>query len=189
MRLFCAVELPADVRARAAAHAARLRESLTTARQVSWEREEKLHLTIKFFGDVAPARCDQLVGAVGRAAARVAPFEARLAGAGVFPSHSRPSVLWLGVVGADDSLAALHAAVEEECARESFPHDTRRFHPHVTLARVRAASAGTRDLARLHEELGFEPVSFNVGELVLLRSELGARGSTYTAVSRHALGG
>jgi 2'-5' RNA ligase len=187
-RLFCAVELPPAVRARASAHAARLRETSAAAGMISWEREEKLHLTIKFFGDIVPARIGQLSDALRRASAIVSPVEARLEGAGVFPSHSRPRVLWLGIGDAGGNLAALQEAVEAECAREGFPRDARPFHPHVTLARVRAVNRETRSLARLHEELGFEPVRFQVGEVVLMRSELGARGSTYTALSRQELG-
>jgi 2'-5' RNA ligase len=187
-RLFCAVELPPDVRARAIAHAARLRET-SAAGMISWEREEKLHLTIKFFGDTPPVRTAQLSDALRRAAAAVSPFEARLEGAGVFPSHSRPRVLWLGIGDAGGHLAALHTAVEAECAREGFPRDVRPFHPHVTLARVRAVNRETRSLARLHEELEFEPVSFRVGELATFESSLGARGSHYTGRLRHQLGG
>jgi 2'-5' RNA ligase len=181
-RLFCAVELPTDVRARAYARAARLREgSASAAGKVGWEREEKLHLTLKFFGDLAPARIDALSRALGRAAAGVRPFEARLEGSGVFPSDSRPRVLWLGFSDAGGHLAALHTAVEAECAREGFPREARPFHPHVTLGRVRVVNTDTRGLARLHEELGFESVRFQVGELVLMRSELGAGGEPKAA--------
>ncbi|MDT7605394.1 MAG: 2,3-cyclic 3-phosphodiesterase [Acidobacteriota bacterium] len=189
LRLFCAVELPTDVRARAAAHAARLRAGVATPLKVSWEREEKLHLTLKFLGDLAPERSEQLARAVARAATRIPLFEGRLEGTGVFPAPSRPHVLWLGVHDATGKLAALQAAVEEECARADFPRDPRPFHAHVTLARLRDTRGDARRLARQYLKLGFEPVSFPIGEIVLMRSELGAGGSTYTALSRETLWG
>jgi 2'-5' RNA ligase len=188
LRLFCAVELPDAVRARAAEYAARLRSSIGDKVRASWEREEKVHVTLKFFGDVEARRVSQLSDALSRSAARSAPFTLRLAGRGVFPSANRPGVLWLGVVGDSGQLSSLQRAVEDECERAGFPRDARRFHPHVTLARLRVANADTRRLARLHVDSEFEPVAFPVNELVLVRSELGARGSTYTAILKKGLG-
>jgi 2'-5' RNA ligase len=189
LRLFCAVELPPDARARAATHVARLRADAATQLKVSWEREEKMHVTLKFLGEVAPERLEHLTLAASRAAARVAPFELRLEGCGVFPSRSRPSVLWLGISDAAAQISELQTHLEDECARENFPRDVRPFHPHVTVARIRTSDGEARKLAKLHTEMQFEPTSFPVGELVLMRSDFGAGGSIYTALSRHELKG
>ena len=117
LRLFCAVELPPEVRARAAAHAASLREDSEGARaKVGWEREEKLHVTLKFFGDVSFARLDALERALARAAARSCAFATRLEGCGVFPNPARPHVLWLGVADDEGLFAALWRNLEDECA-------------------------------------------------------------------------
>ncbi|MCA1815719.1 MAG: RNA 2',3'-cyclic phosphodiesterase [Acidobacteria bacterium] len=188
LRLFCAVELPPEVRARAAAHAASLRPAGEGAQaKVGWEREEKLHATLKFFGDVKPARLDALTDALARAAARTCAFASSLEGCGVFPNSARPHVLWLGVADEEGLFAAVWRSLEDECAAANFPRDARPLHPHVTLARVRAINSAARTLARKHLETHFEPAPFDVSALVLMRSELGARGSTYTGVSRHKL--
>jgi 2'-5' RNA ligase len=189
LRLFYAVELPTNVRSLAAAHMARLRGGIEIAFKIRWEREEKLHLTLKFLGDLPRERLATLARAASRAIASVAPFEVRLAGCGVFPAPVRPHILWLGVADATSNLAALQAALEEECARENVPRDPRAFHAHVTLARVRDTRGDARRLSKHHLELEFEPVTFPVDEIVLMRSELGAGGSTYTSLSRHKLQG
>lgn len=186
-RLFCAVALPTEVRARAAAHAVHLRTRLDEDLKVSWEREEKMHVTVKFFGDVLTDRVASLADALSRTARRLAPFELRLARCGVFASLSRPRVLWLGIEDERGRLATLQRDIEDECAREGFPRDARPFHPHVTLARLRFVNEQARRLARLHIESEFAPVGFRVGEIVLVCSELGARGSRYTIHSRHEL--
>jgi 2'-5' RNA ligase len=188
LRLFCAIEMPPDLRARAAAHVARLRAAVEPAPlKVGWEREEKLHVTLKFFGDVSHARLDALTRAVARTAARSHAFAAQLGGCGVFPTPSRPHVLWLGIADEAGALATLQRNLEDECAAEKFARDTRTFHPHVTVARVRAINSAARQLARRHLEAQFEPVKFRINELILMRSELGARGSTYPIISRHEL--
>jgi 2'-5' RNA ligase len=189
LRLFCAVELPDEARRAAFARLTRLRETLSAPARVSWEREEKLHVTLKFFGDVGAGKVEALTAALARAALSTGPLALRLEGAGVFPSPGRPNVLWIGVGDDGGGLARLHARVEEACAAEGFPPERRPFHPHVTLARVREANRETRRLAHTHVELGFEPSGFGVGEIVLMRSAPGPGGTVYTPLSRHELRG
>jgi RNA 2',3'-cyclic 3'-phosphodiesterase len=185
LRVFFALELPAEVRARAANHIARLREAAPTVR-ASWEREEKLHITLKFLGEIAPDRVEALSGAAARAAASSQPFTLALKGAGAFPPRGNPRVLWLGLEDSSGALAHLQTRLEEECAAAGFPREARPFHPHLTLARLRAPQ-GSRELAKMHQETGFEPIGFEVTDLILIQSELGAGGSRYTEVSRHSL--
>jgi 2'-5' RNA ligase len=189
LRIFCAVDLPDDVRARAAAHISRLREAANASPlKISWERAEKLHLTLKFLGELESARIEALQRAATRAAASVEKFALTLAEAGAFPASGNPRVLWLGLRDETNQLAAFYQRLEEECARENFPREARPFHPHITIARLRIPlAAPARQLARLHRAAGFEPASFHVNELIVMQSQLGAGGSRYTPLSRHEL--
>lgn len=187
LRLFAAVELSEEARRAAAAHAARLRATLPQGVRVGWERAEKLHLTLKFFGGVEPERAGALSDALTRAAANARPFALSLETTGVFPTPARPAVLWLGLTDQTGELSRLHARLEDECATADFPRERRPFRPHVTLARVRAATHDTRRLARQHLELLFAPVTFPVSEIILVSSRLGPGGSVYTPLSRHTL--
>ncbi|HEX8070770.1 MAG TPA: RNA 2',3'-cyclic phosphodiesterase [Pyrinomonadaceae bacterium] len=188
LRLFCAVELSAEARARAADHIERLRQSAPHLK-VSWERTEKLHLTLKFLGAVEPERVPALHEAAARAAAAVAPFELTLRGTSGFPLGRSPRVLWLGVVDESGRLKLLERRLEEECAAAGFAREERPFHAHVTLARIRTVNAAARRLARYHETTGFAPVASPVRELTVMRSDLTADGSRYTPLARHPLGG
>jgi 2'-5' RNA ligase len=154
--------------------------------RASWEREEKLHLTLKFFGDVAPATTHALSLAIERAAKPIAPFPLVIAGAGAFPPRGAARVLWLGVEDESGNLSRLQRALEDECAAAGFQREARSFHPHITIARLRTP-AGARSLAELHRQIGFAAMELTVNELVLMRSELGPRSSRYTALSRHRL--
>jgi 2'-5' RNA ligase len=185
LRVFYAVELPAEVRLSAAAHIARLRDAVPGVR-VSWEREEKLHITLKFLGEIAQSRLQTLAGAASQAVRSTKPFTLALEGAGAFPSRGLPRILWLGITDASGLLAQLQGNLEEECERAGFAREERPFRPHLTIARIRAPQAA-RKLARVHQESGFEAMGFSVNELVLMRSELGKSGSSYTLISRHEL--
>jgi len=186
-RLFCAVELPEATRAAVFSHLTRLRATLTAPARVSWEREEKLHLTLKFFGEVEAARVEALATALARAAGKARPLTLSIQTAGVFHSIGRPNVIWLGVSDEAGDLARLRARIEDMCAEADFPREVRAFHPHVTLARIRQANGETRRLAHRHVDLGFAPASFEVGEIVLMRSQPAPGGSDYTVLSRHEL--
>lgn len=180
-RLFCAIELPAEVRERAAERSGKLRAALPGAR-ASWPRAENLHLTLKFFGEIARSRVESLSSAIARAAHKSQPFKLRIEGAGAFP----PRVLWLGVIDSSGSLAQLQSRLEEECESVGCKREAHAFRPHLTLARIRS-SQGARALSKLHQETGFDGIEFSVTELVLMRSELRSGGSRYTAIARHEL--
>ena len=185
LRVFCAVELPGDVRERVGVYVAGLREKFPHVR-ASWERPEKLHLTLKFLGEIKPARVDELNAAAERAAARVSTFHIKLSGAGAFPPRGPARVLWLGVADEAGGLAALQRHLEDECAAEGFPREYRPYSPHLTLARLRTP-AGVRPLAEHHRASSIETPPFAVSDLVVMRSELGPAGSRHTPLSRHRL--
>jgi RNA 2',3'-cyclic 3'-phosphodiesterase len=184
-RLFCALALPEEVRTAAATHAARMREAFPRVR-ASWERPEKMHLTLKFVGEVERARAAELSTAAARSAGTTASFVLSVGGTGTFPPHGPPRVLWLGVEDASGGLALLHRRLEDECVAAGFPREARPFNPHLTLARVRAPR-DARDLAAAHRETHFAPQTFTISELLVIRSELGPGGSRYTTVSQHQL--
>jgi 2'-5' RNA ligase len=183
-RVFCAIDLPREVKARVAEHASSLRARLPDVR-ASWEKPEKLHLTLKFLGDVEVARVEELSRASERAVSSVEPFELTVANAGSFPAHGQPRVLWLGIEDATGRLARLQKSLEDECAAAGFAREPRPFSPHLTVARLRTPH-GARGLADAHRESAFEPQTFTVAELIVIRSELGPGGSRYTPVSRHS---
>jgi 2'-5' RNA ligase len=186
LRVFCAVALPPDVRAGAAAHIEKLRGVMPDVR-ASWDRAEKLHITIKFLGGIEAARVSTLSLAASRAAACVQSFTLSIEGTGAFPSQGPARVLWLGVTDASGGLARLQTSLEDTAAEAGFPREKRPFHPHLTIARLRQPQGAGR-LAALHHERGFASAPFQVTELIIIRSEPGPGGSRYTEISHHRLG-
>ncbi|HUQ33364.1 MAG TPA: RNA 2',3'-cyclic phosphodiesterase [Pyrinomonadaceae bacterium] len=186
VRVFCAVELPLEVRERIAEAIARLREAAPGVR-ASWERTEKLHITLKFLGEIEQERVEALSNAAQRSASVNSPFTLKVEGAGAFPPRGLPRVLWLGIADSQGALTRLQKSLEDECAAEGFAREERPFRPHLTLARIRAPQ-GARELAQLHQENNFEPVEFPVSDLTVLRSDLAPVGSRYTEISSHVFG-
>src|SRR5437868_13613189 len=130
-RMFCAVELPDALRSRVGEHARLLREAFPRVR-ASWERPEKIHITLKFLGDVEVSRVEELSRAAGRAAAHAEPFELTIARPGAFPPHGPPRVLWRGIEDASGKLSNLHRSLEDDCPAVGFQRDSHPFKPHLT---------------------------------------------------------
>lgn len=186
-RIFCAIELPEPFCRHVLRHIAVLKETVPQAK-ASWARDTNLHLTIKFLGDIAMTSVADLSHAASRAAAGVHPFLIRFEQTGMFPTHAQPRVLWVGINDLSGQLAGLHARLEEESAHVGFAKETRPFHPHLTIARLRHTD-NARALASAHKEMKFEPVEIEVSELLVIRSELSSKGSKYSVISRHDLSG
>jgi RNA 2',3'-cyclic 3'-phosphodiesterase len=182
-RVFCAVELPAEVRARLEDHVRRLRKEVPDV-AASWSRVENIHLTLKFFGNVEVKRIEMISAAAERAVKESSTFQIGIGGTGVFPRPSRPQVLWIGVIDQSGRLSALQEKFENECALEGFPKEDRAYKPHLTIARLRKPDGG-RQLAEAHLQMKFEPLEIDVNELVIFRSELSPKGSKYTPLSKH----
>jgi len=163
----------------------RLRESAPHA-QASWSREENIHLTLKFLGEIETSRLDSLSNAAACAVADLRGFQITIEEPGVFPRHGTPRVLWIGVKDKLGKLAELQARLENECAKQGFIREERPFHPHLTLARLRKPQ-GARTLAAAHKEMPFEPAAVAVAELLVIRSESSGAGSKYTVISTHRL--
>ena len=173
-RVFCAVELPHEVRVQLQDHIAKLRKEIPDV-AASWSRVENIHLTVKFFGNTAVDRIETISAAIDQAVKGFAPFEIGVGNTGTF----RTQVLWIGVTDPAGKLATLHERIGSE---------ERAYRPHLTIARIRNPK-GARRLADAHLKMQFENVSVRVNEVVLFRSELSPKGSKYTAISNHRLDG
>jgi 2'-5' RNA ligase len=182
-RLFIAIEIPRDTRRRVMQHVATLREQAPDVR-ATWNREENVHLTLKFLGDVATDRVEALSQAAARSAQKVAAFSLSIEGCGAFPSPGKPKVLWIGIGDPTGGLHRLSGVLEDECDRAGFAREPRGFNPHLTIARLRRPQ-GARRLAELHQQIGFPKTDFVAGDLSLIRSERSSSGSRYTVLARH----
>lgn len=184
-RTFCAVELPESLRPLLRDHIQSLRVRFPQV-SASWSRAENIHLTMKFFGNVDKSRIEKLSTALQCAAEKIRPFEIEVNGCGAFPPLGSPKVLWIGTTDKSGSLVGLQREIEDASAAEGFPRDSRLFHPHLTIARIRQRQ-GSRALGDAHKAMQFKQTGMSVSEIVLFRSELSNNGSNYSVISRHRL--
>lgn len=175
-RLFVAIELPVAVRDRLLA----VMGGVSNAR---WQRDNQLHLTLRFIGEVDRHAAQDITAALG--GIHAAPFELALSGTGVFDRRGVPETLWAGVTS-HDAVAALHAKVDQALRRAGVTHEARAFLPHITLARLRRQSGPVAEFVTATVLGG---PSFNVSEFELYESTLTRDGADYRIVERYPLMG
>jgi 2'-5' RNA ligase len=185
-RLFLALDISGEARAKAADHARELRDEFPRVR-VGWEKPEKMHLTLRFLGESDDALIGPVIDAARAAASRTDAFEIAIRGCGCFPSARRPQTIWLGVADEPQLIAGLRNAADEALAVIGLPRETRRFTPHLTIGRIREPERAAR-LANAHLARGFESDVFEVSALSLFESRLDHRGSLYSTLASFALG-
>lgn len=184
LRLFFAVWPPRGVR-EALWHAlAPLRKS---GAGVRWVPPERLHITLRFMGDISAEVLPCLLSAA-EALKCTAPFRARLTGAGTFPRRAPPRVYWVGIRAA--AMLPLREGLDVALAEEGIEREDRIFSPHLTVGRTRGGRpSGARPRAR--QQFGdFVPVGleFTVAAVHLVRSDLFPEGPRYANVHKVVLG-
>ena len=175
LRLFSGLELPHDLRR----SLGRLQCGVKGAR---WVAAENLHITLCFIGEVEEPLARAIDEALGRI--RQPPFSLACAGVGTFGRRPVRS-LWCGV---DDNgaLAALQKANAAALRGAGAALERRRYSPHVTLARMKAAPA--REAGKWLEANGlFRSENFLVRDFALFSSHLGQAGAVYRVEGRYAL--
>lgn len=184
-RVFMAIDISATARDMISKYIQNLRAGFSHVR-VGWEKPEKLHLTLKFIGDIDGEQLTKLTEAVEISVGKSAGFKLQIAGTGVFPSAKKAFVLWLGVRDEEGSLLKLNRILETECKKQGFSADTKQFKPHLTIARLREPR-DSGELVQPHLQEKFEPVEFEVPEIVIYESELQPTGSVYKKIKSFSL--
>jgi RNA 2',3'-cyclic 3'-phosphodiesterase len=166
IRLFVALELPADVREAIVA------EDTTATRAVALDA---LHVTLAFLGSRPESDVETIAGVLRAEAGTPAP---RLSTAAtLLLPRGRPRVLAVALDDPDGTLAALQQRVSDGLASAGvYTPEKRRFRPHVTFARVRPRAMPPRVGS-------IAPLAFTADRLTLFQSQLHPKGARYTALT------
>ena len=196
MRSFIAVELSKEIRKELAGLEDKLK---TVGADVKWVRPEKIHLTLKFLGNIYEERLgqvktvnesklDQVKAALNNVSLKHKPFKISLFKLGCFPRLEHPRVIWVGIDAGCAEIEAIAGELEEELEKLGFPKEKRSFSAHLTLGRVRSPK-GRKELVEKIKALDIKSSALmEVSELILFKSTLTSSGSIYTPLHQSSLG-
>jgi RNA 2',3'-cyclic 3'-phosphodiesterase len=127
---------------------------------------EKLHLTLKFLGNVAEDDLSRVAQALEPLRERHEPFEVSISGFGAFPSERKARILWAGVGEGSEPLRAVALSVEDLLEPAGFGREQRPYVPHLTLGRARGRQAKLDDASVSPPALRFTLSSVDLVESV-----------------------
>lgn len=184
VRCFIAIELTDDLQRCLAGVQDELARGVPD-RAVRWVTPDNVHLTLKFLGDTDTAALGRIGDRLEDVASRFAPFEFTLGKLGCFPNARKPRVIWVGVEGELGPLSELQQQVESVLAELGWTAENRRYHPHLTLGRVK----DTRVVVEARYPWGKTQATGQqtVGEICLVKSDLQPTGAVYTVLRRARL--
>jgi 2'-5' RNA ligase len=178
IRLFVALPLPKDVRNLLSF----VGGGIPGAR---WTLPENFHITLKFIGNVDERVADDIVTALDRV--RAPAFEVAIRGVGAFDDGRRARLLY-AAVEPSPGLMDLEVRIGAVLARvPGVELNTRRFVPHVTLARLKDPDRN-RLGAFLEGNGTLSTPSWTADHFALYSSATGNEQPVYTLEERFELG-
>ncbi|MFH1623001.1 MAG: RNA 2',3'-cyclic phosphodiesterase [Candidatus Aenigmatarchaeota archaeon] len=140
---------------------------------------ENLHVCLSFLGEVDEPAVAATEAKLESVCKEIPPFRAITGGIRMIPSERRVRVVALDLRDAADSLQGIADSIRREVGGDAKP-------PHITLCRVRSIrekDASVKGMQAIH----VGKMEFGIGEIALIKSELGSGGPVYSAVKRFEL--
>ena len=180
MRLFTALDLPAEVVGNLEDLLRRLRPSV----RIHWSPPANLHVTTKFIGEWPSERLEELKSALA-ALPRRTPITVRVRNLGFFPNARSPRVFWCGIDA--PGLPSLAADTDQATAAFGVAAESRPFSPHLTLARIKERVNLDPLTAAIASLPSADFGAFEARSFFLYLSQLRAGGSVYTKLAEFPL--
>ncbi|MEK6223612.1 MAG: RNA 2',3'-cyclic phosphodiesterase [Thermodesulfobacteriales bacterium] len=169
--MFIAALIPQDIRTKLTNYINTLKHNIDG---VKWEESDKLHVTLKFLGDVDESKVDEISNMLDKLVHSYSPFKLELSDFGGFPDLKYPRVLYVGLSG-NSELSKFHSELDQYLSKIGFEKESRKFIPHITLGRVKK-KINIEDRPHIIQS------SFQINQIGLIKSELRPSGSVYTPV-------
>lgn len=131
------------------------------------------HLTLKFLGEVEDSKISLVKEKLKTI--KIEPFSVAIDNIGFFPSESYTRVIWVGFKD-NDKIVKLQQQIDNSL-KDLFKKDDR-FHPHITLARVKFVKDKKNFVKKL-KEIKVEEKEFSVKNFKLIKSTLTKQGPIY----------
>ena len=179
MRVFIAIELPDNIRE---ALAELQRELRPVARSARWVAPDSIHVTLKFIGEVAESRIDEIDLAIVKVNWR--PFTVTVKNVGFFPGSRSPRIFWAGMEA--PMMARLAEALDAQLEQLGFQKEQRAFTPHITLARTRQSRLESSLVTAAAKYETHEFGNFTVDRFFLIQSTLRLGGALYTKLRKYS---
>lgn len=179
-RLFAALEIPDEIR-----------ENISTLRDeaagnltdLKWEPGEKIHLTLKFIGEVKDEEVENISASINFLE-EFNKIECKLTRFGFFFRRGIPQVLWIGL-RVESILFNIVEQLNIKLTEFGIPAEKRKFKPHLTLLRIKKRFP--EEWVSKFNSFIIPEINFTCDSILLIKSELLPESSKYTVIKKFNL--
>jgi len=187
MRCFIAIDIDQEIRKGLSDLQDELRRKVDVRKgDVKWVNPENTHLTLKFLGEIKDEQSVEVCKVVEEVATGHSRFDLDVRSVGHFGGRIA-RVLWVGAGKDCETLAKLHADLEQQLEQAGWPKESRKFAGHLTLCRIRNSKAGIKMARASREYADFELGTLSADSVTVYQSELKPQGPIYTALGGYDL--
>ncbi len=152
--------------------------------KIKWESKDKLHITLKFIGDVEEETVPILLDKLESVVKNHNKIKVNFTKFNIIKKYSEPKILWLEL-HRSELLENLYNDINSVLTNIGFESERKRFKPHLTLLRIKR-NANINKLETLrNSDIDF-PGTY-LEEVALIRSQLLPTGSVYTKIKSFIL--
>jgi 2'-5' RNA ligase len=179
-RLFVALKIPNEIREKVIIYR---NEAFKDFNKFKWENKEKIHLTLKFIGEVKEELTNPIIDSL-QFVKEYNSFTCMFNRFGFFYTRNEPRILWISLL-IDDYIYELVDKINKELALLSIPIEKKKFQAHLTIKRMK----GNEGKYFIDSFVNFKipEIKFKAGEIALIKSELLSSGSKYTEIKNYPL--
>lgn len=181
IRLFVALTIPDETKNQII----EIRKKIfSDADKLRWEDNLKIHLTLKFIGEVKEELLESITKELGFLE-RYQKINCSAERFGFFfKAKDEPRILWLGLT-IDNSIYSIVNELNKKLSYYSIPIEKRKFKAHLTLLRIK--NDVPKDFITKFSNAELPEINFTSNEIVLMKSELTSKGSTYKEIKKYYL--
>ena len=190
-RLFLAINLPSDIKKKLAELVLKLQKN-NKNKPIKWVEDENFHLTLHFLGDTPEEKITNINNELKPI---IADFKTLYLPAGrqalnfqlsdsigFFPNLNDPKVIFLEMKELNDGKAIkLQKQIGEALSRLGFALDSRPFHLHLTLGRVKFKTSIQIPNIQIPN------TQFQISSIDLMESNLTPAGPVYKIIQKYSL--
>jgi RNA 2',3'-cyclic 3'-phosphodiesterase len=180
IRLFVALKIPDVIKSEIFKHCYAASDN---ASDYLWEDKDKIHLTLKFIGEVKEELLPQIIDEL-EFIKSYSSFDCKISRFGFFFRDNQAKILWCNLE-TDESIISLVDELNSRLEKYNIEVEKRKFKGHLTLLRIKERV--TEDFINKFKEYKFNPVEFNSNEVALIQSLLKPSGSQYKVLKIYEL--
>jgi 2'-5' RNA ligase len=157
-RIFIAVDLPDEIKRELLSYEKRWKNL-----HIKWTNFYKLHITVRFLGEVNRSGLETILLATKKTALEIKPFDVCLDRIVLGPDPVQAKMFWVTVL-IDANLIKLKRAMEQNLKLYGFEMEDREFKPHITLARARGNQLKGKQTNIVLKNMKFKAESIEIME-------------------------